>query len=228
MFASAAPAESSASPMPVPRIFTIGHSNHELETFFRLLSTYRITDLVDVRSIPSSGRFPHFKKRSLEDQCSRRGISYRHCPALGNKVGGIASLLKQPEGQAAIAELVEKAQQASAVPGMPAVAGATAYMCAEAAWRDCHRQVVAQKLLEDYGIMTSHILPVGGVEPHPHGYILPSCYGVASPEESVACCVDEGDDSAPPHQDGTSWVCLETTSSEPPRIMPKRRWGKKA
>jgi len=94
MFASAAPAESSASPMPVPRIFTIGHSNHEVETFFRLLSTYRITDLVDVRSIPSSGRFPHFKKRSLEDQCSRRGISYRHCPALGNKVGGIASLLK--------------------------------------------------------------------------------------------------------------------------------------
>ena len=118
-------------------------------------------------SIPSSGRFPHFKKRAFEQACAARGISYRHCPELGNKVGGIAYLLQQPEGQAALAEL-------AAAPMRPD--GATAFMCAEAEWRDCHRQVIAQRLMEHYGLRVFHIKRDSTLERHPEDHVLPPSY----------------------------------------------------
>lgn len=165
-----------------PRIFTVGHSNHPADAFLRLLTRYRINEVVDVRSIPSSGRFPQFKKRGLQHLCASSGIAYRHCPQLGNKGvdGGIAKLLRQPEGQAALFELCEAARRATPC------GGTTAFMCAEADWRDCHRQVVAQKLLDEYGIVTVHIKRDGSTEPHPQGHVLPEYYGVSPrPLETV-------------------------------------------
>jgi len=163
------------------RIFTIGHSNHHADAFLQLLKRYRVNEIVDVRSIPSSGRFPQFKKQALQRLCVSSGIAYRHCPQLGNKGvdGGIAKLLRQPEGQAALLELYEAAQRATPC------GGATAFMCAEADWRDCHRQVVAQKLFEEYGIVTLHITRSGLTEPHPQEHVLPAYYGV-SPRLSQA------------------------------------------
>merc|ERR1719473_2588592 len=98
-----------------PRIYSVGHSNHEAESFFKLLARYGVREIVDVRSIPSSGRFPHFKKRNLEKLCAARGVSYRHCPQLGNKGvdGGIAKLLRQPECEAALAVLAAAAMRAT-------------------------------------------------------------------------------------------------------------------
>jgi len=173
-----------------PRLFTVGHSNHQPGAFFALLERHNIRALVDVRSIPSSGRYPHFKQRSLEELCRRRGVSYRHCPELGNKVGGIANLLRQPEGQAALAEL---AAAAVAVP-----AAATAYMCAEADWRDCHRQVISQQLLCEYGVITLHVRRDGTIEPHSADHVLPEHYGmapnlVAAFRNSSVCCPDGED-----------------------------------
>eukprot|EP00930_Biecheleria_cincta_P046120 TRINITY_DN31809_c0_g1_i1.p1 TRINITY_DN31809_c0_g1~~TRINITY_DN31809_c0_g1_i1.p1 ORF type:complete len:250 (+),score=40.46 TRINITY_DN31809_c0_g1_i1:114-863(+) len=182
----------------LPRIFTVGHSNHEIEAFFKLLSARRIQELVDVRSIPSSGRFPQFKKRNLEQFCARRGIVYRHCPALGNKGvdGGIAALLKQPEGAAAIEELVAAARKATPC------GGATAFMCAEADWRDCHRQVVAQQLLQ-HGVVTTHICRDGSLEPHPMDHVLPAHYGMApSPSAVDECCTSGAEASYPGDQGG--------------------------
>ena len=60
-------------------------------------------------------------------------------------------------------------------------------MCAEADWRDCHRQVIAQQLEAVHGITTTHILRNGGTEPHPCDYILPSHYGM-EPSIGGACC----------------------------------------
>lgn len=184
----------------LPRIYTVGHSNHQIEAFLKLISTHRIQELVDVRSIPSSGRFPQFKKRNLEQVCARRRVAYRHCPALGNKGvdGGIGALLKLPEGSAAIEELVAAARKATPC------GGATAFMCAEADWRDCHRQVIAQQLLHQHGIVTTHIGRDGSLEPHPTGHVLPTHYGIAASSSCVdECCAprseagyagDQGDD----------------------------------
>jgi len=212
-----------------PRIFTVGHSNHEVKPFFALLARYGVRALVDVRSIPSSGRFPHFKRRSLETLSRQHGVSYRHCPELGNKLdGGIAHLLRQPEGQAALAELEAAATRAAPGPAWEAghaPEGATAYMCAEADWRDCHRQVIAQQLLFTYNVRTTHILRDGNTEEHPVDYATPPHYGM-EPTASVACCLE--DDEVLALQlaqlqigEGTR----DELESSVPQIAGARRWG---
>jgi len=200
------------------RLFSIGHSNHDPEPFFALLARHRIAALVDVRSIPSSQRFPHFKERALTAQCRRRGVSYRHCPELGNKVGGIARLLAQPEGQAELEKL------AAAV--RPAPEAATAYMCAETDWRDCHRQVIAQRLLEDFGITSLHIMRDGSLEPHPIAHVLPSHYGVLAavrrPPASKSCSCCTADAAA--DDNGVTEDIAKLTLTEGTLAAPFGRW----
>mmetsp|Transcript_36504 Transcript_36504/g.66910 ORF Transcript_36504/g.66910 Transcript_36504/m.66910 type:complete len:252 (+) Transcript_36504:43-798(+) len=176
-------------------IFSIGHSNHDARRFFDLLRAHGIRHLVDVRSIPSSGRFPQFKRKALEDACRKGGISYRHCPQLGNKVGGIAKLLQLPEGEAALFELATAAESWNQ--------GATAYMCAEGPWRECHRQVVAQQLVAKYQIWTTHILPNGLTETHPEDHLLPAYYGVVQGIPELVISLAD-----PPYRPGSSTDAL--------------------
>ena len=48
-------------------VFSIGHSNHDWETFKRLLETANIGTVADVRSSPAS-RLPHFNRAALKDR----------------------------------------------------------------------------------------------------------------------------------------------------------------
>ncbi|MFM6311388.1 MAG: DUF488 family protein, partial [Dolichospermum sp.] len=48
------------------KIFTIGHSNHTIETFIELLHQHQVTALADVRSSPYSRRFPQFNQSALK------------------------------------------------------------------------------------------------------------------------------------------------------------------
>ncbi|CAE7511930.1 unnamed protein product [Symbiodinium natans] len=154
------------------RIFSVGHSNNEADQFFKLLDRHNVKELVDIRSIPSSGKFPHFKRGALLQLCERRGISYRHCPELGNKGvdGGILALLATEAGAAALEKLATTASEATHL------GPKTAMMCAEADWRDCHRQVVAQRLLEQFGVIVAHIKRDGSLEHHPQDHLLPPRY----------------------------------------------------
>jgi len=148
-------------------IFTVGHSNVSAEAFLALISQHSIKKLVDVRSIPSSRRFPHFSKKSLESLCHKQGISYQHCPQLGGKEPGIVKNLMKPEGQMALAKLAEASRE-----------DRTVYMCAESDWRDCHRQVIAHRLLKDFGIVSIHILRNGSTQSHPSTYKLPAHFAM--------------------------------------------------
>ena len=67
------------------RIYTIGHSDHEISKFLQILTKNRITTLVDVRSNPSSKRNTQYNMLALAADCRKQGITYRHCPQLGNK-----------------------------------------------------------------------------------------------------------------------------------------------
>lgn len=157
--------------IPAQMLFTVGHSNHEVGSFFALLQKYRIFGLVDVRSIPSSGRFPQFKKRQFEKLCNDRGVTYRHCPELGNKLGGIYHLLQRPEGHEALQDLVASSTGCGRPDGDWAERHKwVAFMCAEAEWTDCHRQVIAQVLTHEYNVAVRHILRDGTSEPHPPDY----------------------------------------------------------
>jgi hypothetical protein len=54
------------------KLFTLGHSNHSLEKFIRLLEDNGVMTLVDVRSAPFSRHNPHFNRESLERELPAR------------------------------------------------------------------------------------------------------------------------------------------------------------
>jgi uncharacterized protein (DUF488 family) len=147
------------------RLHTIGHSTHPIETFLGLLSQHQIQLLVDVRSYPSSKRWPQFNQEALRQSSEQAGIAYRWFKALGGRrrlIGesindgwehpafrAYADNIAAAEGQAALSELIEIV---SAAP--------SAIMCSEGLWWQCHRRIIS-----DYMMMHRweiiHIMPDG-------------------------------------------------------------------
>lgn len=64
-------------------LYTIGHSNHTLETFIEILQAHKITTLVDVRTMPRSRHVPWFNKDKLRMSLRKVNINYMHMPKLG-------------------------------------------------------------------------------------------------------------------------------------------------
>jgi len=67
------------------KLYTIGHSNHSLEAFVKLLTENGIDALVDVRTSPYSRYNPQFNKDNLIWDLDRRGIKYAYA---GKNLGG--------------------------------------------------------------------------------------------------------------------------------------------
>ncbi len=57
-------------------IFTLGHSNHPLETFLDLLQQHRIEMVVDVRSSPYSRYASHFNRETITNHLKALEIRY--------------------------------------------------------------------------------------------------------------------------------------------------------
>jgi uncharacterized protein (DUF488 family) len=133
-------------------IHTIGHSTLSADDFLGLLERHGIRQLADVRTIPRSRRHPHFAREALDGFLGRRGLVYRHFPALGGlrkaqrdsiNTGwinegfrGYADYMQTEAFWGALGELLTFAQ-----------AGSTAVMCAEAKWWECHRRLLSDALL---------------------------------------------------------------------------------
>ena len=66
------------------QIFTVGHSNHSIEKFLSLLRQHGVTAVADVRSFPTSRRFPHFNQSTLKKSLGSEEISYVF---LGDQLG---------------------------------------------------------------------------------------------------------------------------------------------
>ncbi len=133
-------------------IFTVGHSILAWTEFVQLLQRNAIELLVDVRSYPQSRRHPQFSRAQMEPRLASAGIAYqwagralggfrkplpesRHL-ALGNDAfRGYADHMSTPEFGAAIESLVAWSGTARVV-----------VMCAEADYRHCHRQFIADYL----------------------------------------------------------------------------------
>ena len=67
----------------MPKLYTIGHSNHSLNEFLALLKAYDITHVVDIRSIPKSRHVPWSNKKSLQKSLCENNIAYTHLAELG-------------------------------------------------------------------------------------------------------------------------------------------------
>jgi uncharacterized protein (DUF488 family) len=157
--------------MAAQQIHTIGHSTHPIGEFLALLSEHGIRLLADVRTFPSSRRWPHFNQPELKASVEANGIAYRWLKALGGR--------RRPERDdsphrawqhpafRAYADYAETAEFAAEIDELLEVAASTrvAVMCAEGLWWRCHRRIISD-YLRLRGWEVSHIMPNGKLAAH--------------------------------------------------------------
>lgn len=147
-----------------PAIWTIGHSNHDLESFLRLLRGEDIEFAVDVRSYPYSRHAPQFNREKLRPALRENGIGYLF---LGDAVGGRPNREEHydGDGHALYGEMAQEPSFREAVDRL--LRGASdhrlALVCSEADPRDCHRRLLVGKVLTDRGAELRHVLRDGTV-----------------------------------------------------------------
>ncbi len=153
-------------------LFTIGHSNHDIDKFISLLQQHQIDVVADVRSHPYSKFLPHFKKAALEKALTQAGISYLF---LGKELGArpnheecyvdgkavYEKIAQTEEFRSGIARLLRDVNQ-----NQPRIS----LMCAEQDPLTCHRAIlVCQHLRKSQpDIDINHILKDGYLENHNH------------------------------------------------------------
>jgi uncharacterized protein (DUF488 family) len=150
----------------MPTVFTIGHSNHPLETLLALLSGAGIDAVADVRSAPYSRRHPQFNREPLRAALAARGIAYAD---LGRELGGRPQDPALWHGPRPDYERMATAPAFCA--GLERVEHgakdrAIALMCAEREPLDCHRCVLVARALTARGTAVRHILADGTGEDH--------------------------------------------------------------
>jgi len=152
--------------MPSFDLFSIGHSNVSAERFVAMLNGAGVKAVVDVRSMPSSRRFPWFSKKNLEARLQSEGIAYT---AKGDTLGGrphdasfycdgvadYEAMAAMPQFQSGLDQLIDRAAHAR-----------VCVMCAEREPLDCHRCLLVARSLAERGFAVGHILHDGKIEPH--------------------------------------------------------------
>lgn len=135
-------------------LYTIGYEAKTVAEFLDQLTRAGVRQVIDVRAIAASRR-PGFSKTSLAAALTEVGIAYLHLRALGTPKPGreaarrgntplmreiFAVQLATPEAELALVQ----AQAAAAE-------RPSALLCYEAGARDCHRAVVAERLVDAAG-----------------------------------------------------------------------------
>lgn len=155
-------------------ILTVGHSTHSLEEFTELLLAAGAAEVVDVRRLPGSNRFPWFNEDALSVSLPQRDIAYGRVASLGGRRNishevpdavnalwrnrsfhNYADYALGDEFADGLDELLRRSETA----GAP-----VAVMCSEAVWWRCHRRIIADHLLVR-GIEVGHLMPDGRVMP---------------------------------------------------------------
>ncbi|WP_343320621.1 DUF488 domain-containing protein (plasmid) [Arthrobacter sp. TMP15] len=139
--------------MAVPQVFTIGHSTRDFEEVLAMVRANDVTELVDVRSYPSSRKFPQWNQAAIKEALPA-DIGYRWIKDLGGRRhtpvgvdslnGGwrvkafrdYADYMATDPFSSGLAELVKVANES-----VPVI------MCSEAVpWR-CHRRLITDALI---------------------------------------------------------------------------------
>jgi uncharacterized protein (DUF488 family) len=143
-------------------VFTIGHSTRTIEEFIGLLTTYGVTLVVDVRTVPRSRQNPQFNKETLPNTLKPLGIKYIHMPDIGglrrpkhdsvnlawrnSSFRGYADYMQTKEFTDNLLKIIALARE-----------NCLALMCAEALpWR-CHRSLISDALVVRH-VKVEHIL----------------------------------------------------------------------
>ncbi len=148
-------------------VFTIGHSNHSLDTFVGLLSKHGVDQVIDVRSSPYSRYAPHFNYDILDAGLCRSGIGYE---SLGGVLGGRPAELSCYDSDGRVQYDVV-ARMDSFDDGIRAVIhraeeSTLSLMCSEKDPLECHRTLLVARALVNRNISVQHILAEGHLESH--------------------------------------------------------------
>lgn len=153
-------------------IWTIGHSTRAFDEFLKLLNSFNIKILVDVRHYPGSRKFPQYNKESLQSSLPENGIEYIHLIDLGGRrkpepdskndawrldsFKGYADYMETEQFQKSLKILKEYASEKP-----------TAIMCAEVVWWSCHRSLISDIMKVD-GWTVQHIMAENKATEHPY------------------------------------------------------------
>lgn len=134
-------------------LYSLGHSTKTFDEFVELITSAKITTLVDIRRFPRSRRHPHFARERLEE---RLEIDYLW---LGDELGGFRepdyeTWMRTPDFERGIVRLEELAREGAVV----------GFMCSEGRPEKCHRRFVAERLASRSNDVW-HLLPDGSREP---------------------------------------------------------------
>jgi uncharacterized protein (DUF488 family) len=150
------------------RLFSVGHSNHDIAAFLQLLRQAGISAVADVRSSPFSQRLPQFNRPDLEAALRSQGMSYVF---LGDLLGGRPAQadLYDDEGRVdyervrateffrrGLDRLVQETEQFTVT-----------MLCAEEDPLDCHRGLMIAPALMERGLAPRHLRRDGRIETTP-------------------------------------------------------------
>ncbi|MCG8883985.1 DUF488 domain-containing protein [Tenacibaculum finnmarkense] len=142
------------------KIFTIGHSNHMIDNFYKLLDSNDINCIIDVRSTPASKYNPQYNQEPLKNYLKIKGIAYMH---FKNEFGARqeSSNVLNENGQVDF-ELFRKTKNFKT--GIERVnlglskGYRIALMCSESNPLECHRFSMISVYLAKMDFKISHIL----------------------------------------------------------------------
>lgn len=147
-------------------VFTIGHSNHSLDHFIKLLRAHEVNEVVDVRSAPYS-RYWWFNCGDLEDALEKERIDYLF---MGDELGGrpVDRSCYDANGRVMYNRVAETDGFKEGLNQV--IRGADerriALMCSEKEPLECHRTLLVAYNLTQWGIAVQHILADGELESH--------------------------------------------------------------
>jgi uncharacterized protein (DUF488 family) len=160
---------------PARTIWTVGHSNHDLEAFLQVVAPEHLTHVLDVRSYPYSRHAPHFNREELQAAVEARGLTYVY---LGLALGGRPQRDEQydDDGHALYGSMAQEPRFQAAVQRL--LRGATGHrlclLCSCGRPDDCHRRLLVGKVLCDHGAQLRHILTDGSVRTESEVVLTPA------------------------------------------------------
>lgn len=146
-------------------LYTIGHSNHDLDAFLRLLRDNAIEVLVDVRSNPVSRYARHFNRTDIQEATARAGVKYAF---LGRELGGkpASAEFYDATGRILYPKLAQSPLFREGIEWLHAevLSHRVAIMCGEEDPLGCHRRKLIAPSLAARGVAVLHLRGDGRVQ----------------------------------------------------------------
>jgi uncharacterized protein (DUF488 family) len=145
--------------------FTLGHSNHDLETWLALVRQHQVEVVVDTRSSPYSKYVPQFDRELMQKSLEQAKIHYLF---LGEELGGRPAnpTYYDASGRVLYSRLRDDARFKAAIArletGMERFS--IALLCGEEDPAHCHRRLLIGRVLTERGHTMVHIRGDGRLE----------------------------------------------------------------